>query len=70
MKIIAARGIGELGADEHLIAMFGLGLVGGAICTELERAGGDRVLSCPIDWKEASSVEKAVLRVCEAMQSL
>ena len=70
MKIIAARGIGNLGADEHLTALFGLGLVGGAICTELERAGADCVLSCSIDWKEASSVENAVRRVCEAVQSL
>ena len=53
----------------HLIAVFGIGLVGHAICVELVRAGARCALEIPVNWSTPLSVEDAVCRICEAAQS-
>jgi len=53
----------------HLIAVFGGGLVGHAICAELARAGARFTLEILVNWRTPPSVEDAVLRFCKAAQS-
>ena len=57
-------------ADVHLIAVFGVGLVGGAVCGDLYREGAVCVQRLAIDWTSGPAVEEAVLRVYETVRQL
>lgn len=53
----------------HLIAVFGVGLVGHAICAELARAGARCAQETFVNWRTSLSVEDSVRKVCDAAKS-
>jgi UDP-glucose 4-epimerase len=56
-------------ANHHMVAVFGTGLVGGAICDELEKSNARLWEENRIDWNSSESVELAALKVCETAYS-
>jgi len=69
VKILLIHDGGVLSPRVHLIAVFGIGLVGHAICVELQRAGARCAREVVINWSTPLSVEDAVYKICEAAQS-
>jgi nucleoside-diphosphate-sugar epimerase len=69
VKILLIKDSVGLTHGLHLIAVFGVGLVGHAICVELARAGARCALDVPVNWSTPLSVEDAVCRICEAAHS-
>lgn len=56
--------------ERQIIALFGVGLVGGAVVRALRQQGVDRIVEMPLSWRDAALRQRELHHITEAMQTI